>query len=372
MPLFSKQTEKEIEPQILNIKESADFIASYMVEAANPEWIDLFESAKSGLKSDYNKCLDIIADILVAQKITVIDYDNYEAARKIFSYCYGLKELDDYINDEDIDEIRITPNGKVRIVRQGQTQGTELYYSDLEVATLINRLKPIADVGVSLDEGNPTMELVRPDGLRLSALCKPVTQGYCFALRKHGNFSLSLETFISRETLDQKVGELLKLIVKGRRNILICGGTNSGKTTLLKWLAMQLAPYLSICVLETDNELRLANQCPEREIWELEAHPERDADMEKLFEKVLRITPNVILIPEFRGKGEVWAAIEACTRGHDGSMATAHFSSFASPEEAIRNTAMLAIQEKNNIPIELVIERVARRFKLLYKRIGMP
>lgn len=363
--MFNKKNIVEPTPQTLEITAAGDAVVDYMIQKANPAWTSLFEQAKSGVQGAKQKCLGIITTILSEEKITVSGFTPENAAEEIFCHHFGLRELDEYYRDNDIDEIRVSPNGKVFLVRRGKLVTTDLQYSEQDVENLIDRLKPVSDVGISLDEGNASMELVRPDGSRLTALCRPVTLARCFALRKHGNIPLELKTFIERETFDGQVGQILRLLVKGRRNILVCGGVNSGKTTLLKYLASELDPHLSVRVLDTDNELRLSELLPDRDIWELEAHPEIGSDMKTLFTKILRITPDVIIVPEFRGYGEVWTTIEACTRGHDGSMATAHFSSFSSPAEAVRNTAMLAVKEDSHLPLEMVIERVAQAFQII-------
>jgi len=362
---FLKKQTNEPTSKILSLNEAKEELKSYMIEAANSEWTSIFDEARAGVKGTYEKCINILQKILEDEKITVQDYTLDQAAIEIFRDNYGLKELDSFKHDPDVDEIQILPNGRVWITHQGKSKPTEIIYSEQEIETIINRLTPTSDVGVSLDESSPTMELVRPDGNRLTALCKPVVRGKGMVLRKHGNFTLEQQTFIDKKTFDFKVSEILKLFSRGLRNILICGGGMSGKTTLLKWLAMQLPPHLSICVLETDNELRLIDHCPDRQIWELEAHPEiAKADIDSLFPVILRVSPNVVLTPEFRGTGEVWVAIESCTRGHTG-MATAHFTSFASVEEVIRNAAMLAVQEKPSLPLEIVVERVAQAFQII-------
>lgn len=361
--LFKKEIFIEITPSVLTLPEARKKVVELLINNSTEETVSAFEDAKSGVPGSLEQCLQIIQDTLIENKITIEDTSLEDAAIDIFNRNYGLGELTYLYQDPTIDEIRVTPNGRVYVIRQGKLEFIDINYTDEEVGNLINRLKPISDVGASLDESHPTMELVRPDGSRLTALCRPVTEGHCFALRKPGN--LDTKDFIQLQTFDERVAKILNIFTKGRRNILICGGVNSGKTTLLRLLASQLDPKLSVRVLDIDNELKLAQVFPDREIWELEAHPEVGADMKTLFTKILRITPDVIIVPEFRGLGEVWTTIEACTRGHDGSMATAHFSSFSSPEEAVRNTAMLAIQEGALLPLDLVIERVAQAFQII-------
>lgn len=361
--MFFRKEQVELTPTTMSLEEAEERVVQHLIESSNTEWVAMFENAKSGVPGAYEKCLEIIQQVLAEQLITIQGHENSVAAVTIFHDCYGLGALTPLYKDPEIDEIRVTPQGKVYVVRKGRLEAVDIQYTNAEVGNLINRLKPVSDMGVSLDESSPTMELVRPDGSRLTALCRPVTEGYCFALRKPGN--LNVTDFIRLQTFDEKVARILAVFTKGRRNILVCGGVNSGKTTLLRLLASQLDPQLSIRVLDIDNELKLAQIHPDREIWELEAHPEVGADMRTLFTKILRITPDVIIVPEFRGMGEVWTTIEACTRGHDGSMATAHFSSFSSPEEAVRNTAMLALQEGTQLPLDLVIERVAQAFQII-------
>ncbi|NLN47964.1 MAG: CpaF family protein [Clostridiales bacterium] len=362
--MFRRNKEStETMPSTLPIMEVNQIIVQHLIDNSTNESVDMFEKAKAGVPGSMLACLDKIVEVMHELKITVEDMTHDEAALIIFNRNYGMGELTPLYEDPEIDEIRVTPNGRVYVVRRGLLQRVPIQFTNEETGNLINRLKPIADVGSPLDESHPMMELVRPDGSRITALCRPVTEGYCFALRKPGN--LSAQDLIKLKTMDTRVSKILKLFTTGRRNILVCGGVNSGKTTLLRLLASQLDPRLSIRVLDIDNELKLEKIHPDREIWELEAHPEVGADMKTLFTKILRLTPDVIIVPEFRGMGEVLTTIEACTRGHDGSMATAHFSSFASVEEAVRNTAMLALQEGVQLPLPLVIERVAQAFQII-------
>ena len=157
-----------------------------------------------------------------------------------------------------------------------------------------------------------------------------------------------------------------KILIKGRRNIIISGGVNSGKTTLLKLLIGEFSPNLSIRVLDLDNELHVSKLYPERDIWELEAHPEIDVDMNSLFISILRLTPDVIVVGEFRGIGEAREAIRACTRGHTG-LATAHFSE---PEEVVQGTAMMMLEEGMSLDLHNARLRVAQAFQFVVQMLS--
>lgn len=352
-------------PVVLSFEEAKEKIQLILLEDRNEDSLQVFQKASAGEKGFKEKSVNLIKDKIKENRIVVHGMSSEELAKKIYNEVYGFMELTEFIEDNTVDEIRLAPNGRIWITKQGRNIKTDTIIDEQKSRLLIERLRPYDDYGISLDEGNPTLELVRKDNSRLTALCRPVTSSYCFALRKHGTIEVTPQNLVKLKTLDERAWMILKLLVKGRRNILVCGGVNSGKTTLLKLLIGELADNLSIRVLDTDNELRVSEMYSEREIWELEAHSEIGVDLKKLFIRILRLTPDVIIVPEFRGEGEVWTTIEACTRGHDGSMATAHFSSFADVSEILRNIAMLAIKEGVSLPIELVIERVAQAFQII-------
>ena len=356
----------EVVPKECNLNEAALVVQDLITNERNEQWIAAFQEGVSGNELQAQYCRTIIRDLLQREKITVKGFSSSdEASRAIYQHQYGLGELEEFRHDDSIDEIRVTPTGKVFLTREGKLQATKIRLTPDEVYSYIERLIPFNDVGSSLDHSNPTLELVREDGTRLTAIGPPIAKAPAFALRKHGNIEVSPQSLMDLQTFDNKVWDIMSLLTRGRMNQLICGDVNSGKTTLLKLLVGELHPYLSIRILDTDNELRITEMYPHREIWELEAHTEVDADLRKLFATILRLTPDVIIVPEFRGIGEVDVTIEACTRGHNGSMATSHFHSHSSVNDIVRNIAMLAIKEGLNLPVELVMEKVAGAFNII-------
>jgi pilus assembly protein CpaF len=122
-----------------------------------------------------------------------------------------------------------------------------------------------------------------------------------------------------------------------------------------------------VCVLESDRELLLSNYFPDRDIVEFEEHPNTGRSLENLFRTVLRYSPNRIIMGEFRGTGEARSAVEACLRGHEGSMATAHFNS---PKEAIDGTARLLLAEGYNVGPEIAAATVASAYNIVIQMFG--
>ncbi|MDN5375116.1 MAG: pilus assembly protein CpaF [Thermacetogenium sp.] len=350
-------------PRTVSLDEAAKLVQEHLALQSEDGQLVIFQEAAAGNRSAVKKSKDIIKDVLEQKMLTVLGFEDVcSAAEAIFRRVWGLDTLEPLYLDPEVDEIRVLCSGKVFISRKGKNQPAAVRLNPNDISRLIERMIPYNESGVCLNEGSPMLELVRSDGSRLTALCSPVVKGHAFVLRKHGTIEMTPESLIKLQTLDDKVWRVLSLLVRGRRNILISGGTNSGKTTLLKMLIGELNPALAIRILDTDNEIRATELYPDRDIIEMEAHPEVHADMKEVFEKILRLSPDVIVVGEFRGYGEAVEAIRACTRGHNGSIATTHFSS---PQEAIRGTAMLMLEEGLNLSLKLAMARVAQAFNIV-------
>jgi pilus assembly protein CpaF len=352
------------------LDEAVSFVQGKMFDAPEETAASrqaLLYSAMAGDREAARQAEGAIAQILRESGVTVPGMPLEEAAHRIYARVWGLDVLEDYYRDPEVDEIRANDPQHVFITRRGKNERVPLDLGDeARLASLIKRMI-LHDEGISLDRSSPRVESVRKDGSRLTATCPPVTRSWTFALRKHGTFDMSVENLARAGTLDPRVWGALRLLARGRANILFCGNVNSGKTSLMRKLLGELHPNLRILVIGKDLELLLYRHYPERDVIELEEHPEVGASMKELFETALRESPDVIAVEEFRGAGEAVEAIRACTRGHPGSMATAHFNS---PEEAVEGTAMLMLEEGLNLPLELAKLRVARSFDVVVQMLG--
>ncbi len=361
-PEIIPETEKS-----LGLGQASELIQRSMVEQSdNEEILILFQEASAGNPECIAKVKQHICEILNKNKIIVDNLDTQKVAEEIYRTLWGFGKIQELYYDKEVDEVRVNPNGRVFVSKRGKNLPTTIKMTKEEIKNLIERLIPYTDRGSSLNESSPKLELVRPDGMRVTALCSPIVNGYGLAIRKHGNIILSAESLKELKTMDDTIWNLLRLLIKGRRNILISGGVNTGKSTLLKLLIGEFASNLSIRILDLDNELHASKVYPDRDIWELEAHPEIDVDMNSLFMSILRLTPDVIVVGEFRGIGEAREAIRACTRGHTG-LATAHFSE---PEEAIQGTAMMMLEEGMSLDIDNAQLRVAQAFQFIVQMIS--
>ncbi len=322
----------------------------------------VLEEAQAGDPACVREAEVIVRETLERFGVEVEGITLKQAAYEIYSYAWGLDVVEHLYRDPTVDEIRVNSPWFVSIQRRGRNERTDVRFKDEEhVRKIITRMI-MHDRGVALTSSTPEVESVRKDGSRLTATCPPVTRHWTFVLRKHGTFELTPENLIRAGTLDERILALLELLVKGRANILISGGTGSGKTSLLRFLIRYLDPALRLITLETDIELRLSDYYPDRDIVEFEEHADIGLTMSRLFRTILRYSPDVILTGEIRGKGEAVEAVKSCTRGHDGSGSTIHFSSV---QEAIEGTAKMMLEEGLNLPLGIAMTWVAGAFNVV-------
>lgn len=366
-----------VEKKKLTIKEAMEYTQSKMfktsdamnenAESRKDARQQLIRNAMAGDEEAYLQVKRKIYEFLQEDNIEIKGYTQKEAVEYIYGQIWGLGVVEKYYRDNSVDEIRVNGPDNIYIVRRGRSQRVpERFESSSNVEQVIKRMI-IEDVGLALDRSSPRAESVRKDGSRLTATCYPVSSTWTFVLRKHGTFKMDLDNLIRARTLDKRTWQVLNVLVKGRANMLFSGNVGAGKTSLIRKLAENINPSLRLLVIGKDLELRLTDHYPEKDIIELEAHAHVGASMKALFETALRESPDCIIIEEFRGAGEAMEAIRACTRGHFGSMASAHFNN---AEEAVEGTAMMMLEEGLSLPLELAKLRVARAFNIVVQMYG--
>jgi pilus assembly protein CpaF len=364
------QTTSSLKPNLgkKTIKEATQFIQDIITdtEVWNPDEMAenqrLLDATQSGDKDAIKKAKLLILELLSQYGIDVEGYTLEQAAEEIYAYNWGLDILEGYYWDPEVDEIRINSPSQIFIQRKGKNEKLNVRLKDEEhVKKILSRLF-IHDRGVALTSSTPVVESMRVDGTRITATCPPATKNCTLVLRKHGTFEMTRENLIKAQTANEKILDLIEYLVAGRTNILISGGTGTGKTTLLRYLAGFLHQNLRIVTLETDREIRLGDTYPDRDIVEMEEHKDLGFTLNEAFRTILRYSPDVIIVGEIRGKGEAVEAVKACVRGHNGSMATIHFGS---PEEAIVGCGKMMLEEGLNLPLEIANLWVADAFQVV-------
>ncbi|HOV79434.1 MAG TPA: ATPase, T2SS/T4P/T4SS family [Bacillota bacterium] len=357
--------EQQDQIEFLDLKEAAPRVREELIK--DDKLNRLFEEAMAGVPGAKEQIITEIIKAFENLSLSINGLTPDEAAEEIYRKNWGLDVVEAAYRDPTVDEIRVNDKDHVYVTRRGRRERLDVSFESEEAVEVVIKRMILHDVGVSLNETSPRVESVRKDGSRLTALCSPVSKTWSFVLRKHFTFEMTPENLERNGTLGMNVWELLRMLVTSGVSILFCGPVESGKTSLLRRLLKELNTVLRVVVLEKDRELSLSSYDPDRDVLELEEHVHLGASLKSLFETILRLTPDIIVVQEFRGSGEAVEAVRACTRTMRGAFATAHF---VSPEEAVEGAGLMMLEEGLNIPLELAMLRVARAFNVVVQMVA--
>lgn len=260
----------------------------------------------------------------------------------------GLGPIEPFFKDPTISDILVNTYKQIYVERFGKLELTDARFKDN------NHLKKIIDkivsaVGRRIDESCPMVDARLNDGSRVNAIIPPLAiDGPILSVRRFAVEPLELEDLITLKTLTPEVGELLKGIVRARLNVLISGGTGTGKTTLLNVLSRFIPSDERIITIEDSAELQLKQE----HVVRLETRPPNiegkgEITQRDLVRNSLRMRPDRIIVGEVRG-AEVLDMLQAMNTGHDGSLTTLHANS---PRDALMRletlVAMTGLQISN-------------------------
>jgi len=251
----------------------------------------------------------------------------------------GFGPLEDLLNDVAVEDILINGFRDVYVSRHGMLQREDIRFSDdAHLLRIVRRI--LAPLGRRLDESNPMVDARLPDGGRLNVVISPLSiDGPVVSIRKFRKDPLKPIDLIRLGTFSQEIADLLEAAVQSRCNILISGGTSSGKTSLLNVLAGYIPETERVITIEDTAELSLNHP----HVVRLESRPggfdgNGVVTIRDLLRNSLRMRPDRIVVGEVRG-AEVLELLQAMNTGHDGSMGTIHASS---PRECLYRLEMLA------------------------------
>lgn len=273
------------------------------------------------------------------KRIPVNEAEIHEVAEALTKELAGFGPIEDLLNDPAIEDILVNGHLDVYVSRLGRLERIPVRFTDQgHLLRIVRRI--LAPIGRRLDESNPMVDARLPDGGRINVIIPPLAlQGPIVSIRKFRKDPLRPEDLLSLGTMNPEVSELLEAAVKARCNILVSGGTSSGKTSLLNALATHIPVTERVITIEDTAELSLNHP----HVVRLESRPggfegTGVVSIRDLLRNSLRMRPDRIVVGEVRG-GEVLEMLQAMSTGHDGSMGTIHASS---PRECLYRLEMLA------------------------------
>ncbi len=268
----------------------------------------------------------------------------------------GIGPLDPLLRDRLVTEVIANGPSRVYTERGGRLVREAVAFRDDEhLRQVIDRV--VSSVGRRVDESSPMVDARLPDGSRVNAVLPPLAlDGPLLTIRKFARSPLSVDDLLASGSISPGQADLLERCVRGRANVVVSGGTGTGKTTLLNALAGFIDPGERIVTVEDAAELRL----PQPHVVRLESRPPNvegrgEVTLRALVRNVLRMRPDRIIVGEVRG-GEALDMLQAMNTGHDGSLTTVHASS---PADAVRRIEMMALMAGLDLPHLAVREQVA-------------
>src|ERR1700730_14158124 len=319
--------------------------------------------------------LESLEPVLAAQKVTeaisailddegrlLTDTDRILLTKDIKTELLGLGPLEPLLWDDEITDILVNGHSQVYVERQGKLHTTEVkFQDDQHLMLIIDRI--VSQVGRRVDEASPMVDARLPDGSPINAIIPPLAlDGPALSIRRFGRKRFNIDDLVEKKTVVPEIVEFLRTIVRARLNILVCGGTGSGKTTMLNCLSLFIPADERIVTIEDSAELSL--QQPH--VVRLETRPANvegkgEVSQRDLVKNTLRMRPDRIVVGEVRG-AEVMDMLQAMSTGHDGSIATVHANT---PRDSMGRLEMMMLLSGVQIPQRAMHQQIASALNII-------
>ncbi len=278
------------------------------------------------------------------------------------SISYFLSPIGPYLQDDSVTEIMVNRFNQIYIERRGQIEKTDARFSSEDA--LLSAVRNVAQwVGRGVDETHPILDARLPDGSRVHAITPPgARQGTCLTIRKFKAGGLTLDDLIGFGSLSVAAREFLEICVRLHKNIIISGGTGTGKTSLLGAVALAVPEGERIVVIEDTSELKLSQEhCIYLEVQQGDEHGKGILTIRDLFVASLRMRPDRIIVGEVRG-GEALDMVQSMLSGHTGSLSTVHANS---ARDALIRLETLSLMSDVKLPVHVARAQVASAIHLV-------
>ena len=301
--------------------------------------------------------IGLLVERLLAESAVVInDAERASLIRDIQHEMLGLGPLEPLLADPTISDILVNGHSQVYVERRGKLESTDVRFADdAHLRKIIDKI--VSRVGRRIDESSPMVDARLPDGSRVNAIIPPVAlDGPVVSIRRFAVVPLRMEDLLQYKTLTPEMASLLQGLSKAKVNMLVSGGTGSGKTTMLNILSAYIPPAERIVTVEDAAELQL--QQPH--VVRLETRPPNiegkgEVTQRALVKNALRMRPDRIILGEVRG-AEAVDMLQAMNTGHEGSLATIHANT---PRDALSRLENMIGMAGLNLPIKAARQQIS-------------
>jgi pilus assembly protein CpaF len=304
----------------------------------------------------------IFNEALAEDNLPLSRAERSDLFEQLVANILGYGPIEPLLRDESITEILVNGPDLVYVERNGILEESGVHFRDTaDVMRIIDRI--VAPLGRRVDESSPMVDARLPDGSRVNIIIPPLSLcGPCISIRKFARTAYTLDDLVRLNALTPEMGQFLRACVIARLNIVVSGGTSTGKTTFLNMLSSFLPDNERIITIEDAAELHLQ----QRHVIPLEARPPNvegkgQVAIRQLVINSLRMRPDRIVVGEVRG-GEALDMLQAMNTGHDGSMTTAHSNS---PRDTLHRVETMVLMAGMDLPLRAVREQISSAFDVI-------
>ena len=304
----------------------------------------------------------IFNEVLSEKNLLLSRETRLDMLQYIIDDIVGYGPLEPLLRDPELTEIMVNGYQDVFVERFGTIEYTSVKFeSDAHLRRIIDRI--VSPIGRRVDESSPMVDARLPNGFRVNATIPPLSlTGSILTIRKFSVRPFTASDLISNDSISEGMATFMKACTEARINIVISGGTGSGKTTFLNVLSAFIPSTERIITIEDTAELNL-NQ---KHVIRLEKRPPNiegrgEVTIRQLVINALRMRPDRIIVGECRG-GEALDMLQAMNTGHDGSMTTIHSNG---PRDALRRIEVMVLMAGMDVPLKAIREQVASSIELV-------
>jgi len=303
-----------------------------------------------------------LAAIIEGESLAMTGSERRRLLEEVQADVLGLGPIQGLLADPSVTEVMVNGPDKVYVEHAGRIYRSDVVFRDeTHLRQIIDRI--VGRIGRRIDEASPLVDARLEDGSRVNAIIPPLAfSGSTLTIRKFSHDALSVADLIKLDTMSPEIAELLQACVKARLNIIISGGTGTGKTTLLNVVSSFIPDGERIISIEDAVELQLQQD----HVVRLESRPANiegkgEVTIRDLVKNSLRMRPDRIIVGEVRG-GEALDMLQAMNTGHDGSLSTIHANS---PRDALSRLETLVLMAGMELPLRAIREQVASSIDLI-------
>jgi pilus assembly protein CpaF len=360
-----KMKGRKVDPRVEQYSKLQKEIHDRLIEYLDLRRLDMDRLGDEELWKKTEKAIQDIIGSMDADGEVPSDIDHAVLLNDVLNEALGLGPLEQFLANDDISEIMVNHATQIYVEKGGRlTLSDKTFSSNQAVLGVIERI--VAPIGRRIDESSPLVDARLKDGSRVNAIIPPLAlKGPCITIRKFKRDALKISDLIRYNTLTPQMAEFMEMCIKARKNIVISGGTGSGKTTTLNIVSSFIPEGERIVTVEDAAELQL----PQDHWIQLESRPPNlegkgQITIRDLVKNCLRMRPDRIVVGECRG-GEALDMLQAMNTGHDGSLTTAHANS---PRDCLARLETMVLMSGMELPVKAIREQIASAVDIILQQ----